>query len=336
MVILEACFEAGDICPLKEFGDAEAVLKALNTALEKWVPTPDPARDGESWQVATVKTQLVKPMYDQSAYMGLAEFIKGLLTMTPAEVIAAVNKGPAGAETDKPKPESWHKSDELNLYAIRCGDWPLRATEPSEMAGIIEMLDMGSFADASASDWMACYSWPFMAKEQYEGSFSAQTKTPVLYVNPTWDPVTPLASAKNSSSTLEGSVVLEQRTTGHSVFASPNSCSLKYMRDYMVEGTLPKEGTVCENEFPTFSAMNLSDRILATNKIYKEIIIDSNGVDVEELAAQARAAAGGGNGTSATGANGASANEEKNSGASSLTMSLVAAFVGVVAYMATV
>jgi TAP-like protein len=59
-----------------------------------------------------------------------------------------------------------------------------------------------------------CAQWQMDAKERYEGDFQVQTVNPILLLQNTSDPVTPLRSAHNMSAGLEGSVVLEQNGYG--------------------------------------------------------------------------------------------------------------------------
>lgn len=330
-VILEGCFEAGDICPLAEYGDAQSVLDGLNTVFENWEPFPDPTEPSKQVELAAAKNQLVQPMYGPSKYFDLAVTIQKLLKMDPKEVIAAT----AGA--DKPKEQDpskkWHQSDEFSIFAIRCSDWPLRLSDPSEMEGLISMLNMGSWADTSANDWTMCYSWPFEAKERYSGDFTAKTNHPILFVNPTWDPVTPLDSAQNSSSTMEGSVVLEHRAPGHSSWGLASACTAQHIRDYMVDGTLPEEGTVCEPDMPVFFNMTPIEFVLEKNKVFKALITDSNALDLEEaMANQANNTDGGDDGGDGDAANGSA---EKNS-ASVLGASILAVAGVVGAVMAAI
>ncbi|KAJ4315914.1 hypothetical protein N0V84_008121 [Fusarium piperis] len=64
---------------------------------------------------------------------------------------------------------------------------------------------------------MFCSRWEPPAKERYEGDPKARTKKRVLVIGETLDPVTPLASARNLTGTLEGSVLLELDIPGSEV-----------------------------------------------------------------------------------------------------------------------
>lgn len=49
-----------------------------------------------------------------------------------------------------------------------------------------------------------CAQWKLPAKERYDGDFDVGTRNPVLIINNRFDPVTPLASARNQSSAQRG------------------------------------------------------------------------------------------------------------------------------------
>lgn len=333
MVILEACFEAGDECPLAEYGDAESVREALNEVLENWKPIPNPASPAESgdmMQVADVKFRVQQPMYKPAQYFAWSQTLLKLIK-TPEEAFAS----PGGADapaTGEAAPEPWSKSDATSaLLSIRCGDWPIRADDPSELEGLFEMLNHGSWADMSANDWLNCYRWPLAAKERYTDGFEISPANPILYVNPTWDPATPLTSARNSSSTMEGSVVLEHRAPGHTSFGVASKCTMQHMRDYMVEGTVPEDGTVCEADMPFFKNWTAITYALEVFTVWQDLTADAKAVDVvAALESAGQAGDDAGNGT--TGESGAA--QEENS-ASPLRASLLAAAGLVAAFMAT-
>lgn len=56
---------------------------------------------------------------------------------------------------------------------------------------------------------MIATQWKLEAKERYTGDFRVKTKHPMLVIGNTYDPTTPLRSARNISESFEGSVVLE-------------------------------------------------------------------------------------------------------------------------------
>lgn len=164
---------------------------------------------------------------------------------------------------------------------IKHGDWPGRVTEPSELEGILNMIkSTGPWIDTILGDSAQCYVWPFEAAERYEGDFTAATKNPVLFVNPTFDPVTPLASATNASSGFEGSVVPEHRGHGHGVLTQPSLCTARYMRDYMVDGTLPEADTVCEPDMELFAGAGVKEFAQMREEVFKDLIDGAGAVKI--------------------------------------------------------
>ncbi len=100
------------------------------------------------------------------------------------------------------------------LQSIRCSDHRKRATSVEEVLPEMEAARRISWYGGNAAFdhslfTMPCANWRFDAKERYAGNFQVRTKNPVLLVGQTYDPVTPMASARNISAGFEGSVVLE-------------------------------------------------------------------------------------------------------------------------------
>lgn len=103
------------------------------------------------------------------------------------------------------------------VWGIKCSDTFPRY---DELAGVMpdveRMLETSElFGSLIASIATQCATWPFVAKERYDGRFEGiRTPTPALFIGNTYDPVTPVVNAKNMSAGFEGSVVVEQRGFG--------------------------------------------------------------------------------------------------------------------------
>ena len=84
-------------------------------------------------------------------------------------------------------------------------------------------------------------------KSQYfEGFKKTNTSVPILFINNSADPITPMAAAKYMSSFFPGSRILTQDGPGHSIVALPSKCVWNHAKNYLKDATLPKEGTVCK------------------------------------------------------------------------------------------
>ena len=70
------------------------------------------------------------------------------------------------------------------------------------------------------------------AKERYTAGFdNIRTKNPFLFVGSPFDPLTPLASARNVSAGFEGSVVLQ-----HNGYGVRQRLPLSYLPDLLTRG----------------------------------------------------------------------------------------------------
>ncbi|KIP07581.1 hypothetical protein PHLGIDRAFT_117972 [Phlebiopsis gigantea 11061_1 CR5-6] len=133
---------------------------------------------------------------------------------------------------------------------IACGDVspPARvATIDEARDGYEAMLARSRFAGT----WYPlsegrCAGWNISAADQLNGTFTTSTSTPILFISNTYDPVTPISGGRTMSSGFAGSVILTQNSTGHTSLSAPSACTADVIRKYVVDGTLPVEGTVCE------------------------------------------------------------------------------------------
>ena len=103
---------------------------------------------------------------------------------------------------------------------IHCGDKGPRAKSLEDvMPGIQALGNTSRLIGPTVMGLVTtCAQWRYQAKERYQGDFRVKTRHPVLVIGNTWDPATPLRSARNISATLEGSVVLEQHGYGVSAY----------------------------------------------------------------------------------------------------------------------
>jgi hypothetical protein len=82
--------------------------------------------------------------------------------------------------------------------------------------------------DIAISILYQCSVWTVDAKGKFTGAFNnIKTKTPILFLNSMYDPVTPVISAKNSAAGFVGARVLLSSGVGVSIF--PSSSSYNYL-----------------------------------------------------------------------------------------------------------
>ncbi|KAH7068442.1 TAP-like protein-domain-containing protein [Auriculariales sp. MPI-PUGE-AT-0066] len=138
-------------------------------------------------------------------------------------------------------------------------EWRCKADrDPSddEVPVLLSMEALGGIACGDAPPKMStlgdtwfphtlCAGWKMQATESFRGPFGGNTSHPVLVVGNTADPVTPLWSAEKMARGFSSAVVLTQDSIGHASISAVSPCTFHHIIQYLHEGTLPPEGTVC-------------------------------------------------------------------------------------------
>jgi len=209
-----------------------------------------------------VKAAIIASMYRPVRWPALAAALDGLLTGNFTPLLAFASGEGGGLENEA-------------TQGIRCSDKTARVSKRADMMPAIQRFAEKSrlFGDFWTLVEMQCAQWKLPAKEVYRGDFKVKTKHPILVVGNTWDPLTPLVSARNASATFEGSGLLEQRGHGvsrtlanpaavidpgmltllkHASTAEPSACTARVLQAYFVNGTLPDKGKVCEVDVKLF------------------------------------------------------------------------------------
>ncbi|KAF9266687.1 hypothetical protein L218DRAFT_996260 [Marasmius fiardii PR-910] len=130
--------------------------------------------------------------------------------------------------------------------AILCNDGD---AIPSDLENAQEhykkLLKVSEWGSLWAGIRMGCGAWPNIPKTQFRGPIAGNTSHPLLLIGNAADPVTPLWAAHKVSKGFPGSVVLSQESAGHCSIAAPSLCTALAVREYFLNGTLPKAGTNC-------------------------------------------------------------------------------------------
>lgn len=96
-----------------------------------------------------------------------------------------------------------------------------------------------------------CAAWPGGQAGRYTGPFTAETANPVLVVGNYFDPATRYAGAQIVAGLLPNSQLVSLNGWGHvSLFLS--QCMDQTVADYLLNGNLPPDGTVCNQDLTPF------------------------------------------------------------------------------------
>ncbi|KAG4222370.1 hypothetical protein PC116_g29156, partial [Phytophthora cactorum] len=240
------CVEAGEKCELAKGNNKTAAeLEQTIWDLLETVKYRPIALKTFILDYNNVKSLLVQALYDNSLWPLLARVLNAILTEQYDlvndiyEALMPTTDIDIFKESQQPQV----------ISAIHCSDNMVRSKTFDDFAPAIERLYNISkiIGDGVIFLNSACAQWKIEPKERYTGDFNVKTKSPVLFIGNTFDGLTPLVSAKNVSSTFEGSALLTVDGYGHSSLAAPSACTIRATSAYWVNGTLPSEGKVCDS-----------------------------------------------------------------------------------------
>ncbi|KAH8151117.1 uncharacterized protein LAJ45_04819 [Morchella importuna] len=271
------CSLAGPLrCSFHTGTTADDVSTRLSTLMARLrrqpLPVPDAPTGAEVVTYSDVKT-----MFFTALYKPLTSFPK------IAKILVDIEAGDGKSFIEYQKkqfscncggggPERPPGPDFDAIWAIACSDGEQVEDSLDEMYEYLHMLQEQS--PTSGGSWavvrMGCAGWKIRPQGLvYNGPISGNTSWPLLFLGNSADPVTPVRNAHKMAKGFEGSVVLEQNSEGHCSISTPSVCSMKYIRDYFVDGKLPPKDTVCEADVRPFfdgekaiRAMSEEDRIL--------------------------------------------------------------------------
>ncbi|KAK5219066.1 hypothetical protein LTR99_006552 [Exophiala xenobiotica] len=251
----DGCVANPEECALaKEGQTSQDVSNAVDTFLATLRYSPIVVKMDDDSMIITydkVKSFMFESMYRPASWPAVAVLLDLLVQGNSTGYVETLEQMAQGGNgTDREAPDAFK--------GIRCGDVAFRADTLSAFDpfkdAVVPTSKWGGL-DFGLDNIMQCAPWKMRAKEVYSGSWSdIRTRNPLLIIGNTYDPVTPLISARNNSAAFVGSVVLQHNGYGHCSIAQPSLCSAKYVQAYFNNGTLPAPGTICEVDVPLFSS----------------------------------------------------------------------------------
>ncbi|GAA2319536.1 alpha/beta hydrolase [Streptomyces kunmingensis] len=131
--------------------------------------------------------------------------------------------------------------------SINCADDNSRYTAKDVEAKLPEFRAASSlFGDYLAWGMLGCTGWAVDGAADHP-DVGATGSAPILVVGNTGDPATPFEGARKMAGALGDGVGVEltYKGQGHGAYDSGNACVHSAVDGYLLDGTVPKEGTVC-------------------------------------------------------------------------------------------
>jgi pimeloyl-ACP methyl ester carboxylesterase len=221
-------------CQFGRSGDPVAKVVALLNGLDN---NPIPVGTRQLTRALAI-LGIGYPLYDPSAWTFLDQ---GLTAAERGDgrLLLALSDLYLGRQAD-----GTYDNESDASYAVNCLDHPV----PADVSAFDQLGP--AFAKASAAFGPAfqygnlpCAYWP--AKPTgHDGPLADDGAPPILLVGGTNDPATPYAWAVSAHQELANSVLLTRDGYGH-VSYDKSACAQQAEDDYLIDLTLPADGTVC-------------------------------------------------------------------------------------------
>lgn len=236
---VEDCM-AGTDCPFDgSVDDALAQIRDIfDASLKNPYPTDDPDRPLTQSQLFG---GMILPLYDSSNWQ--------LLTMAFSDVI----KGNDGTQfqyysdlsNEREADGTFSSNGTEANWAINCADYPPGDAKQYEEFSKELQKDAPVFGDFMTSGEDLCASWPYQPKDP-PGPLNAKGSAPLVVVGTRYDPATPYHWAEAMHDQLDNSVLVSWEGDGHTAYGRADECVSKPLDAYLLNGTVPKDGLICE------------------------------------------------------------------------------------------
>jgi pimeloyl-ACP methyl ester carboxylesterase len=130
-------------------------------------------------------------------------------------------------------------------FAVNCVDYSWPSGDPDAFLQAAKDAAEVSphFGEALVTDYLRCVDWPVPPDPLTP--VVAKGAPPILVVSTTGDPATPYQAGVDVAKRLESGALLTNDGEGHGGVIGGSACVTGHFRDYLVDLTVPKDGTTC-------------------------------------------------------------------------------------------
>ncbi|PPS80306.1 alpha/beta hydrolase [Streptomyces sp. MH60] len=232
--------------------DAEAVVDLAVDLEEALDDTPLTTSDGGELDGDALIDAISGALYRQDYWPALRAGLEAAADDNGEvlhDLAEALGQHGAGGDTDDDPTDEESNEDDA-FRAITCDDSSSRYTVADVRSRLADFLEASPlFGPGLAWSALSCDGWPVPGAARHP-EVSAPGAPPVLLVGNTGDPATPYEGAARMAERLGEKVGVEltYEGEGHGAYDSGNTCVQDTVVAYLLNGTLPKPGTVCEAE----------------------------------------------------------------------------------------
>jgi pimeloyl-ACP methyl ester carboxylesterase len=228
---------------LKSTGqDPKRGTQKIVDLLERIDAKPLPTSSDRELNQTLATTGITVTLYSRQYWPALTSALESAEAGDGTELLAL-------ADAYNERDPSGHYSTQSHAQrAISCLDTKDRPTPEEAEKRLAEFRKIspvfGEFLGWDTAGW--CHDWPVPGL--YDNpEVSAPGAAPILVVGNTGDPATPYEGARKMADELgEGvGVELTWKGEGHGAYGSGSDCVDESVNDYLLDGTVPKDGKVC-------------------------------------------------------------------------------------------
>ena len=235
---VEDCVDEAD-CPLGD--EVVAANSKLVELLDDLEDTPMKTETYRKLTKGMAMGAIGGALYEKAAWPQLTQSLEaafdgdgtGLLLISDL----IIERGPGGA----------YVSNQAEVSsAIGCLDYDERGSV-ADVKAVMPRLEKVSpvFGESAAWSMMGCAGWPIKATHPLS-KLDASGSPPILVIGTTRDPATPVEWARGLARQLRTGVLVTRDGDGHTAYGSGNDCIDDLVDAFLVDGTVPKDGTTCE------------------------------------------------------------------------------------------
>jgi pimeloyl-ACP methyl ester carboxylesterase len=234
---VQNCLDSTDNCFLGDTVDEG--LATINGLLADIEAEPLPAGDREL-TVGNAFYGIITPLYNRDYWFLLSTALasalegKGSALMDLADAYASRNAD--GSYVDN--------TIEAN-YSINCLDDPT-SVPFGQVPSLFPEFEQASptFGRIFAWGMASCRGIDVTSSEE-PLDIRAEGAAPIVVLGTSRDPATPLKWARALSAQLDSGVLVERDGDGHTAYNAGNECVDSIVEDYLLDGTVPDDGTAC-------------------------------------------------------------------------------------------
>ncbi|MBU4336353.1 MAG: alpha/beta hydrolase [Actinobacteria bacterium] len=226
-------------CPLS--GSVDEAMAQIGTLLDKARAHPMETGTDRALTGSLAFTGVALPLYAQSYWPALTDALTLALDQQDGSGLLQLSD----IYSDRGSDGAYSTNSMVAFWSINCADSRDDADPDAMEAQAQEIKAVAPTVwKFFAYGALLCENWPTPAVDPLP-SYAAAGAAPILVVGTTNDPATPYSWAQKLAETLDSGVLLTREGEGHTAYSSGNACIVKAVDAFLVDGTVPAEGTTC-------------------------------------------------------------------------------------------